>query len=105
MIFLPRAVRAVGLTDESRENNMISLAMDVAEQQLREGNASPLIIAHFLRIGSQRAMLERDKIQQETELMKAKKAAIEAEENDAEMYRNAIEAMRTYTRSSDMYDE
>lgn len=84
---------------------MISLAMDVAEQQLREGKASPLVIAHFLRVGSQKSMLEREKIRQETELMKAKKAAIEADENDAEMYRNAIEAMRTYSRSSDMYAE
>lgn len=102
---MPRPARSVGLTDESRENNMISLAMDVAEQQLREGTASPLVIAHFLRMGSQRAMLEREKIHQETELMKAKKAAIEADENDAEMYRNAIEAMRTYSRSSDAYVE
>lgn len=104
MIFLPRTVRAVGLTDESRENNMISLAMDVAEQQLREGKASPLVIAHFLRIGSQRAMLEREKIREETELMRAKKTAIEAEENEAEMYRDVIEAMRLYSRSSDTYE-
>lgn len=96
--------RTVGLTDESRENSLISLALDVAESQLREGTASPLVIAHFLRIGSQRAMLEREKIRQETELMKAKQSAIEADENDAEMYKNAIEAMKMYSRTSDSYD-
>lgn len=98
------AKRTVGLTDESRENSLISLALDVAERQLREGSASPLVIAHFLRIGSQRALLEREKIHQETELMKAKKSAIEADENDAEMYKNAIEAMQLYSRTSDMYE-
>ena len=101
MIFV---ARSVGLTDESRENNLISLALDVAEQQMRNGSASPLIIAHFLRCGSQRAMLEREKIQQETELMRAKQAAIEADETDAEMYRNAIEAMRMYSKTSDVYE-
>lgn len=96
--------RTVGLTDESRENSLVSLALDVAEEQMRSRTASPLVISHFLRIGSERAKLEREKIVQETELMKAKKSAIEADENDAEMYRNAIEAMQSYTKSSDFYD-
>lgn len=96
--------RTVGLTDESRENYLISLALDAAERDLQSDKPSPLVIAHFLRAGSQRAQLEREKIRQETELMAAKKTALEAEESQSEMYQQAIEAMKMYSRTSDYYD-
>lgn len=96
--------RSVGLTPESRENRLCSMALDEAERQMAEGRASPLIIAHFLRIGSQRAMLEREKLRNETALIEAKKNAIEAEEKEDVLYQDVIEAMKRYTRSSDIYE-
>lgn len=96
--------RSVGLTPESRENRLCSMALDVAERQMAEGTASPLVIAHFLRIGSQRAILEQEKLRTETALMNAKKTAIEAEEKEDELYQGVIDAMRRYTRSSDIYE-
>lgn len=35
------------LTPEGKENQMISLAMDCAESQLRDGTASSAVIVHF----------------------------------------------------------
>lgn len=42
------------LTPEARENQMISLAVDLAEQQLRDGTASSQVITHFLKLGTTR---------------------------------------------------
>ena len=38
------------ITPEARENQMISLAMDCAEQQLLDGTASSQVITHFLKL-------------------------------------------------------
>lgn len=96
-----KRIGSVGLTDESRENYLSSLALDLAEKQLQDGSASPIVIAHFLRQGSPRAQLEREKLKQENALLAAKTAAIESAGNEEEMYKNAVEAMRRYSRTSD----
>lgn len=96
--------RSVGLTPESRENRLVSLAMDEAERQITAGTASPLIVAHFLRIGCQKAQLEQEKLRNETALIAAKKSAIEAEEKEEQRYQEAIEAIQRYSRSSEYYD-
>ena len=40
------------LTPEARENQMISLAMDLAEKRLRDGSASSQEVTHFLKIAA-----------------------------------------------------
>ena len=40
------------LTPEARENQLISLAVDLAERQLLEGTASSQVITHYLKLGS-----------------------------------------------------
>ena len=40
------------MTPEARENQLISLAIDLAEQQLRNGTASSQVITHYLKLGS-----------------------------------------------------
>ena len=37
-------------TPEGRENEMVSLAIDLAEKQIREGTASSQVITHFLKL-------------------------------------------------------
>lgn len=92
------------LTPESRENQMISLAIDVAEQQLRDGTASSQVITHFLKLGSTKERLEQDLIREKKALIKAKVDAIKAAERIEQLYSSAITAMRSY-RSSDGEDE
>ena len=48
------------LSPESRENQMISLAMDLAEQQLRDGTASSQLITEFVKRGSTKARIEQE---------------------------------------------
>lgn len=95
------------LTPESRENQMIALAVDLAEQQLRDGTASSQVITHFLKLGTTRAELEKEKLQAENEVLRAKAKAIESAEEVKVLYENALKAMRNYAGygDEDAYDE
>ena len=69
--------RRPALTPEARENQMIALAVDLAEKQLMEGTASSQVITHFLKLGSSKAELEREKLAMENELIRAKTESIQ----------------------------
>lgn len=84
------------LTPEARENQMIALAVDCAEEQLRNGTASAQVICHYLKLGATTARLEKEKLEHENELLKAKTKALESAENVEKLYADAIEAMRNY---------
>ena len=86
-----------GLTPASRENQLISLAIDLAEKQLREGSASSQVISHFLKLGSTTNMLEKDILSKQVELITAKTDAIKSGKNVEELYTKALEAMRNYS--------
>lgn len=93
-----------GLTPEARENQLIHLAVDLAEQQLREGTASSQVISHYLRLGSTRERLEKEKLEQENELLKARAENIRSEKRVEELYENALNAMRNYSGVGDSDD-
>ena len=84
------------LDPEARENQMIALAVDLAEQQLRNGTASSQVITHFLKLGTTKAELEKEKLKKENKLMEAKTKAIESAEEMKIIAENAIKAMRSY---------
>ena len=84
------------LTPEAREIQLIALATDLAEEQLRNGTASSQVISHFLKLGSTRAELEKEKLANENRLMQAKAEALQADQRKEEMFKEAIEAMRRY---------
>ena len=88
------------LTPEARENQLISLAIDLAEQQLRDGTASSQVITHYLKLGSSKEKLEKEILAEQKKLVAAKTSAIESQEKIDELYANAIKAMRTYTGQS-----
>lgn len=93
--------RRPGLTPEARENQMISLAVDLAEKQLQEGTASSQVITHFLKLGSSKAELEREKLAMENELIKAKTEALQSQKRVEELYLNALNAMKNYSGNGD----
>lgn len=84
------------LTTEGRENQLISLATDLAAKQLMEGTASSQVITHFLKLGTTIAKLEKEKLQKENELLKAKTEALESGKKMEEMYAKVINAMNRY---------
>lgn len=83
-------------TPEEREQQVISLAYDLAEQQIRNGTASSQVITHFLKRGSIQAELELEKLKKENALLEAKTEAIESAQRIEALYANAIEAMKKY---------
>lgn len=89
----------------AREQQMIGLAVNLAEQRLRDGTASSQIVEHYLKLGSTRAALEREILEQEALLKKARTEAIESERRIEEKYTEAVNAMRRYSGNSDDYDE
>lgn len=92
----PKSFRPA-LTPEGQENRMISLAMDLAEKQLRDGTASAQVQVHFLKLGTEKAQLERTKLEREIELMKAKREQIESAQRSEELFERAIAAMKQYS--------
>ncbi len=90
-----------GLTPESRENQMIALAVDLAEKQLIEGTASSQVITHFLKLGSTKERLEKEKLEEENKLLRAKTEALQSAKRVEELYSDAIAAMRKYSGNGD----
>lgn len=94
------------LTPEGQENQLISLAMDRAREQLEAGTASSQIIVHFLRQGTMKNDLEKEKLRRENELLVAKVEALQSQQRTEELFAEAIKAMRLYSGTEDdHYDE
>lgn len=89
--------RRPAMTIEGRENQSISLAMDLAERQLREGTASSQVISHFLKMGSTRERLEKERLEEENRLLRVKAERLQSEARSEEVYEAAIKAFRTYS--------
>ena len=90
---------APAATPEAREKQLVALAVDLAEKKLLDGTASNQIITHYLRLGSTIASLEHKKLEMETELLKAKREALESAERSEQLYREAMEAFKSYSGS------
>lgn len=93
---LSKRRRAPATTIEASEDRMASLAMKLAEKQLLDGTASPSVITHFLKMASTKERLEKEKLEKENELLKAKTESLQSAKRVEELYQNALNAMRTY---------
>lgn len=89
--------RAPALTAEEREDQMIYLATELAEKQLLEGTASAQVITHYLKLGSIKERLEREKLMEENKLLRAKTQVLHESKDDKEMYERAIKAFGIYS--------
>ena len=70
--------RRTAMSVEARENQMIALAVDLAEKQLMEGTASSQVITHYLKLGSTKERLEKEMMQEQKKLLKAKTESLES---------------------------
>lgn len=96
--------RRPGMSVEARENQLISLAVDLAEKQLMEGTASSQVITHYLKLGSTKERIEKEILEKQKELIEAKTEALHSAKRMEELYANALSAMRNY-RGEDDPDE
>ena len=86
-----------GTTPEARENQLISLAVDLAERQLLEGTASSQVITHYLKLGSTKEKIEREILEKQKELITAKTENLQSAKRVEELYMNALNAMKSYS--------
>jgi hypothetical protein len=84
------------LTPEGRENQLVSMAYDLAEKHLREGTATSQEICHFLRMGSPNTRLEQENLRLKKEKMEAEIEQIHSQRRVEELYANALAAMKSY---------
>lgn len=85
------------LSPEARENQLISLAVDLAEQQLREGTASSQVITHYLKLGSTKEKIEKEILEKQKELINAKTENLKSAKRVEELYADALNAMKNYS--------
>lgn len=90
------------LTPEARENQLISLAVDLAEKQLREGTASSQVITHYLKLGSTKEKIEKEILEKQKELIEAKTKSYQSAEELKELYMGALDAMKRYGGHGDV---
>lgn len=93
------------LTPEAEENQCISLAYNLVKQRLLEGTASSQETTHFLKLGSTKERLEKEKLEEENKLLRAKTEALQSQKRVEELYAEALNAMRDYSgmRAEDEY--
>lgn len=91
-----------GLTPEAEENQCIALAVGLVKKRLEEGTASAQETVHFLRLGSTKAMLEKEKLMAENELLAAKKEQIQNDQKHSELYEEALNAFKRYSGQGDI---
>ncbi len=93
--------RQPATTEEGRENQLVSLAIDLAEKQLMAGTASAQVITHYLKLGSTREHLEQERLRRENLLLDSKVEMMASAKRVEELYEQALSAMRLYSGKED----
>lgn len=91
-----RQKRRPATTDEGREGQLVSIAVDLAEKQMLDGTASSQVITHFLKLGSTRERLEQERLRKENLLLEVKVESFKSAKKVEELYEEALLAMRSY---------
>lgn len=81
----------------AREKQLINLAVDLAEKQLRDGTAPASVINHYIKLASTRESIEREILEKQAQLITAKADAINHSRESENTAKEAIEAMRNYS--------
>lgn len=92
-------------SNEARENQMINLAINLAEQQLMNGTATSQVITHYLKLGSTKERIEKEILEKQKELLVAKTEALRSSQRLEELYSKAIDSLKTYSGRADNEDE
>lgn len=93
------------LTPEARENEMIALAVDLAEEQLRNGTASSQVITHYLKLGSTKERIEKEILERQKDLITAKTESLQAARKSEADYEKVLEALKRYSGQDDDYSD
>lgn len=90
----PRPRRAS--TPAGREQQMIALAVDVAEEMMRSGSPPAQVVTHYLKMGSTREAIELELKREEIEVAKMRRETMASQQRIEAVYAEALDAMRGY---------
>lgn len=96
----PRKSRPA-IDPEAREKQLVSLAVDLAEKQLRDGTASAAVMTHYLKLAGKREFLEREILEKQSKVLEAKATSLSKDSDQETMAREALDAFKTYKSNSD----
>lgn len=85
------------INDDDQESKLISLAFSQAQKELEEQSASSQVVTHFLRLGSQRAKIELQKLVLENQLLEEKIISERSAQDLSESVQEVIAALKSYT--------
>ena len=83
-------------TAAGRANQLKAMAYDLAAAKLEDGTASNQLIIQFLKVDPVREELERERLENENTLLKARVSALESGQRLEELYAEALDAMKGY---------
>lgn len=92
--------RPPATTPEARENQLIALAVDLAEKQLIKGTASSQVVTHYLKLGSTKERIEKEILNEQKKLIQAKTEALQSAKRIEELYGEAMKAFSAYSGKS-----
>lgn len=84
-------------TPEGRENQMIALAVNLAEERMRNGTATSAEILHYLRLATTKEKLEKEILELQKELIVAKTENLKTAKHMEELMTEAMAAMKDYS--------
>ena len=84
------------LTPEAREQQLVSLAVDLVEQRLIDGTASSQETTHFLKLATQKYREELALVKAQKEKAEAQIEAMKSAKRVESLYEDAIKAFRNY---------
>lgn len=99
-----RSKRAPARTPEQRNNQLIAMSYDAAEDMITSGKATSQLLVHFLKQQTARDLLELAKLEKENLLLEARTDQIAASEDVRTLYQEAINAMTEY-KGEDLEDD
>lgn len=93
--------RAPAKDPDIREMQLISAAIDLAEKQIKDGTASATVLTHYLKLGSGRERLERERLEAENHLLREKLEEAKSRKRSETFYEDVLKAMRAYSGQED----
>lgn len=94
---LPKRKMKAAESIEELEDQMFSMAYELAKKQMQEGTISSQNLNFFLKLGSSRERLEREILEKQKEQIEAKTDNLRSTASSNELYEKAIEAMSRYS--------
>lgn len=93
------------ITAEEAEDQLISLATNLAISRLQDGTASNQLIAEILKLGTTKERLQKEKLRMENEHLRAKTEAIQSQRNTEEFQARVLKALHTYAPSDYVFED